>query len=146
MNLTGTVPPEVDILENMLSISLPHNNLRGQLPRGLSHLQYLLALDVDENMLSGLPMDTVISQQAPARTSELAVLKLAYNSFDPWTLPSSIDTLLPNLQSLLLQGAFITGTVPTEIGNLSLLRKCPAAVGHTSLPGLHSVFVNHTRH
>lgn len=123
MNLTGTIPPELEILESLQSLSLPYNNLRGQLPSGISNLKSLLRLDVDQNMLSGNPMDTLIPQGSSDTFSELAVLKMAYNAFDSWSIPENIDQLMPNLQSVLLQGSSITGTIPTALGELSLLRK-----------------------
>ena len=123
MNLTGTIPVELDMLDSLQSISLPYNNLQGQLPDRMSHLKSLLSVDVDQNILSGTPMDALHSPTSTS-ASELAVLRLAYNSFEPWTIPSNIDVVLPNLQSLLLQGSSMTGSLPTTIGNLSLLRKC----------------------
>ena len=112
MNLTGTIPDEMNMLDSLQSLSLPFNNLRGKLPSRISQLKSLLSLDVDQNMLSGSPMDALLSHRTSTTPNELAVLKLAYNSFESWTIPDGIDAVLPNLQTLLLQGSSITGSIP----------------------------------
>ena len=56
-NLTGTIPPELGNLPNLLSLMLDSNNLTGEIPPELGNLNSLLLMWLDGNNLSGeLPL------------------------------------------------------------------------------------------
>ena len=126
MNLSGTIAPELAILEDLQSLSLPFNDLRGHLPIGLSSLKNLTIIDVEDNQLSGpVPLESWLTEEGADNLKNLVHLELAYNPFDSWNLPTQLSQL-SNLNSLFLQGASVTGTLPTELPGLSSLRKLNA--------------------
>jgi len=46
MNLKGTIPPELGMVESLSSIALPYNNLHGSIPPGISRLTDLIYIDL----------------------------------------------------------------------------------------------------
>lgn len=88
-NLQGELPASIGHLENLESLKLFFNQIGGTLPEGLFSLTKLKTLDLNSNMISG-------------------------------SLPATISKL-ENLEQLLISSNNFTGTLPSEIGNLNQL-------------------------
>ena len=121
MNLTGTIPPEIDILEDMQSISIPYSQVQGPFPAGVAGLKNLTYLDLQENQLTGSAMDVLMSRGS---LENLRLLNLGFNPLDTWSIPSDMAKVMPNLENFLCSVSSVTGSLPTELSELSNLRKC----------------------
>ena len=53
LGLTGTLPPELGDLDNLVALYLSKNNLSGSLPEELWDLERLVYLDLSDNLLEG---------------------------------------------------------------------------------------------
>jgi len=132
MNLAGTLPVELVLLEHLQSVSLIRNRLRGPLPEGFASLVNLSMLNLQYNELSGpLPRDwfchndTLFSASEPASTMQhLHYLSLDYNpQLAAWTIPPSIALDMPSLEFFSVAGANLHGSFPTDLFQLTKLRK-----------------------
>jgi len=54
---------------------------------------------------------------------DLSFFRIAYNPLVAWSIPSDISAVMPNLDTLLINVAAVTGSIPSEIAQLSHLRK-----------------------
>ena len=89
--LRGTIPPEIGRLTNLTFLDLGLNRLYGNLPKEIGNFPFLEVLLIDENRISG-------------------------------SIPKEIGNL-SNLRSLFLNENILTGNLPVELGNLSKLKK-----------------------
>eukprot|EP01012_Entosiphon_sulcatum_P021976 TRINITY_DN26857_c0_g2_i2.p1 TRINITY_DN26857_c0_g2~~TRINITY_DN26857_c0_g2_i2.p1 ORF type:complete len:819 (+),score=156.86 TRINITY_DN26857_c0_g2_i2:56-2512(+) len=125
------------IQDNVVTLSLPNNQLNGTLPCLLGCLHYLRELYLMNNNISGL---------IPSKVGELSCLYifgLGYNKLS-WTIPPEMGNMasmrflqlhdnqligsvpstlgnLPNLQELLLQNNKLSGTLPASLWTSSTL-------------------------
>jgi len=53
----------------------------------------------------------------------LEYFRVAHNPFHAWTIPTELSSCMPNLERLFLQATSLTGTLPSDISELSRLRK-----------------------
>ena len=113
-NLRGTLPPELENLQNLRTLALANNGgLTGPIPPELVNLKELLKLMLFDNSLSGsIPPEF-------GNFEQLQELWLHRNS-----LSGSIPPELGNLEQLLhlsLSDNSLSGSIPPELGNLEQL-------------------------
>ena len=111
--LTGSIPPELGNLTNLVELDLSTNQLTGSIPPELGNLTNLVQLDLSTNQLTGsIPPEL-------GNLNNLSSLHLASNQ-----LTGSIPPELGNLTKLSyleLQNNQLTGSIPLELGNLTNL-------------------------
>lgn len=113
--LSGTIPSSFGKFSNVRQFHLGENRITGRLPKELEHMVSLRAFAVDNNRLSGHIPNL-------RDMEKLTVLYLDHNRFSG-VLPTDF-TALTALRDLRLSVNFITGTLPSEFGNLNKLGKC----------------------
>ena len=114
-NLTGTIPPRLFNLTNLLDLSLNNNALNGTIPGAIGSLTKLTALRLDFTNIGGsLPSELF-------NLIELSELNLQHASF-VGPLDASFSKLV-NLAELYLNNNSFTGNVPTAFNYLTKLRK-----------------------
>lgn len=109
--LAGQIPTEISHLHRLEVLKLENGKIGGTLPTSLGNLTSLLELDLDFNLLTGsIPQEL-------SNAIQLQVLDLN-NNYD---LTGNIHPLsqLINLQFIQLHRTQITGTVPSEFGDLT---------------------------
>ena len=113
--LTGPIPPEIGLLENLINLKLKYNDLTGEIPSEIGNLYNLETLELQFNDLSGsLPSGLW-------GLTNLRQLRLQKNQFSG-EIPSQLGDLT-ELTHLYLYGNQLTGSIPSEIGNLSNIVK-----------------------
>jgi alpha-tubulin suppressor-like RCC1 family protein/Leucine-rich repeat (LRR) protein len=100
--------------KNIIQLSLPGNNLSGNIPNGLVNLTSLQHLDLSGNKLTG---------SIPAGIAGLTNLKdlLLHGNQLSGEIPSELGNLTGLLQ-LDLGANQLTGSIPTSLGNLTSLQ------------------------
>ncbi|CAB9517092.1 leucine Rich Repeat [Seminavis robusta] len=115
MNLTGTIPAEFSLLDELKVVSLSGNGLYGTLPESLAALRHLQVIHLSDNAFGGtIPPDWW-------NIHTLLHLDLSYNPLNSWTIPSAI-TALSQLEYLILTDSETTGTIPASVYQLTNLR------------------------
>ncbi|KAK1616044.1 hypothetical protein QYE76_021561 [Lolium multiflorum] len=140
-HLEGTIPASLGKIKVLNRLSLPHNNLSGSIPPTLGNLTALNVLLLQGNTLDG---------RIPSSLSSCPIeqLDLSYNSLTG-TIPKELF-LMSTLSSFMLLGHnLISGTLPSEMGNLinvgvfdfasnNISGEIPASIGECqSLQYLH---------
>lgn len=117
--LIGTIPPQIQHLEDLESLHLGDNNLEGLFPTEVTRLSRLRSLDLNYNAFNGkLPPEI-------GNLSELVALSLYGNEFTG-EIPPELGKLT-KLAYLDLCHNQLRGPIPPEIGNLrelQVLRLC----------------------
>ena len=111
--LSGTIPPELGHLANLIGLDLWGNQLSGEIPSELGHLAKLTRLSLGGNQLSG---------EIPSELGNLA--KLTRLSLGGNQLSGEIPSELGNLAKLTelnLYNNQLSGEIPSELGNLAKL-------------------------
>lgn len=112
--LIGTIPPQIQHLEDLESLHLGENDLEGPLPIEITRLTRLKSLDLNYTGISGkLPPEI-------GDLSELVALSLFGNELTG-EIPPEIGKLT-NLEYLDLCHNQLRGPIPPEIGNLRELK------------------------
>lgn len=101
-NMTGTLPPELGLLEELVELELFNNQIQGNLPQKMIHLRKLTHLAIQGNSLNG-PIPEWIN-----RLQSLTVLAMGSNNFIG-TLPSSLAQL--SLIELFLNDNKLSGDI-----------------------------------
>ena len=114
-SLTGPIPPEIGLFENLINLKLKYNNLTGPIPPEIGNLSNLETLELQFNNLSGPIPDGLWG------LTNLRQLRLQKNQFTGNISPQIGD--LTALTHLYLYGNQLTGPIPSEIGNLSNIVK-----------------------
>jgi len=110
-NLLGQLPSELQMLDVLESLDLKCNGLSGRVPSELGQLSSLKELQLAENRLSGLIPPGL------GRLVSLEYLELSFNGLSgrvPWELGQ-----LSSLSHLWLIGNQLSGPIPPELGWLS---------------------------
>jgi len=105
--MTGTIPWEIQGLQNLVYLDLHSNNFGGSILTEIGNLT-LEVLKLNENNLIGS-----IPTEIGFLNSTLEVLRLDGNALTG-PIPTKIG-FLSNLRELRLEGNQLTGTIPTEI-------------------------------
>ena len=108
-----SIPAEIGNLTNLIQLSLGGNNLSGTIPPSLGNLSNLTFLDLSNCNLSG-PIPPVLGNLA-----NLTSLHLYENELTG-PIPPELGNLT-GLYNLALRNNRLTGPIPPEIGNLTQL-------------------------
>ncbi|KAK9272488.1 hypothetical protein L1049_002861 [Liquidambar formosana] len=112
--LVGTLPPAIAKLTELRVLSLPYNELSGEIPDEVWGMEKLEILDLEGNSVTG---------SLPFRFEglrNLRVLNLGFNRI-VGEVPTSLSNCV-GLEILNLAGNQVNGTIPGFIGGLSELR------------------------
>ncbi|CAL4934589.1 unnamed protein product [Urochloa decumbens] len=114
----GAIPSSISNLTALEELELSGNGFSGFVPRDLGRLKLLWNLQLDDNMLeAGRITRGWEFIDSLANCSKLKVLALGYNNFTG-DLPVSVANLSTTLQNLYLDNLGISGSMPSDIGNL----------------------------
>lgn len=109
--LTGSIPPDIEKLEDLVGLYLAGNGLTGSIPAEIGRLSRLEYLDLGSNGLTGtIP---------PIGNLRLVSIRLVDNGLTG-AIPAEIGRL-PRLEDLSLGANGLTGAIPPELGRLSRL-------------------------
>lgn len=113
-NIAGQLPPSICNLINLTVLDLCNNSISGIFPTLLYNCSNLQHLNLSQNLLVGnIPHDI---QRMPPKLTDLI---LSANNFTG-DIPASIGQL-PAIRRLCLDYNLFNGLLPAEIGNLSTL-------------------------
>ncbi|CAM8998184.1 unnamed protein product [Rhodiola kirilowii] len=144
--LTGQIPDEIGRLASLVNLTLATNKLSGSIPSFIFNISSLVGLDLQFNSFSGsLPPGTCDG------LPNLQILYLTGNSIDG-EIPLGLSKC-KNLLYFSMADNKLTGGIPSEIGNLTLLRELylyrnnlrgeiPQEFGHLHNLQILSVFDN----
>ncbi|XP_047074756.1 probable LRR receptor-like serine/threonine-protein kinase At3g47570 [Lolium rigidum] len=114
--LSGSIPPTLSNLQEMVLLNLSGNKLTGQVPRQLFDLSSLSqAMDLSNNWLEGPLTHGII------RLGNLGFLKLSGNLFNG-EIPKQLDSC-QSLELLDLDNNLFNGTIPPLLSKLKGLRR-----------------------
>jgi len=112
--LEGSLPPEISLLTNLITIDASDNQFRGGLPSEIGLLTSVVSLKLQNNTFKGsLPSEIGV-------LTGLTTLEVFDNAISG-CLPSEIGSL-SELKELHVQRSSISGQLPTELGYLNKLR------------------------
>ncbi|KAJ7976306.1 LRR receptor-like kinase family protein [Quillaja saponaria] len=136
---SGEIPKSIGKLRNLEVLELQGNNFSGRIPAQISHFQNLGLLNLSYNAFSGPIPNKLIGSgdfryvdlsnnqlsgpivvDSSSKCDLLGNLKLSHN-FLTGEIPSEIGECR-NLRTLLLDGNIFEGRIPPEIGQISELR------------------------
>ena len=110
-HLSGSLPPELGDLTELMVLDLYHNQITGNLPAELGDLTHLAMLMLEMNRLNGSIPSTF------GNLAGLQYLNISGNSLGG-SIPPEIG-LLTNLYTLQIIANRLTGSIPSELGNLT---------------------------
>ena len=113
--LSGSIPPELGALPQLVSLDLGNNHLTGPIPPALGNLAHLRYLGFTRNNLTGAIPPGL------ANLTSLEVLALGGNALTG-QIPMGLGNLA-SLTELYLWGNDLTGPIPPGLGNLANLRE-----------------------
>ncbi|XP_059663692.1 MDIS1-interacting receptor like kinase 1-like [Cornus florida] len=114
MNLSGVVSSDIQRLQSLTSLNLCCNVFSSPLPKSLSNLTALRAIDVSQNLfIESFPVGL-------GRAVALTRLNASSNNFSGY-LPEDLGNATL-LESLDLRGNFFEGSIPKSFGNLGKLK------------------------
>ncbi|KAG5598312.1 hypothetical protein H5410_029682 [Solanum commersonii] len=145
-NFSGTIPPEISNLTNLVYLDLNSNHISGTIPQQIGSLAKLQILRIFDNHLNG----SIPEQIGYLRS--LTKLSLGMNFFTG-SIPASLGNL-SNFSFLLLYENQLSGSIPEEIGHLrslsilhlsnnSLNGSIPASLGKLKNLSILILFYNH---
>jgi hypothetical protein len=109
----GPIPDSFGRVKKLNRLYLSNNNLSGSIPSSIGNLQVLNVLDLGSNALSG--------EIPPSLSScPLQQLDLSYNNLTG-PIPKVLFSVTTLSNSLHLEHNFLTGALPSEVGNLKNL-------------------------
>ncbi|PIA43744.1 hypothetical protein AQUCO_01800059v1, partial [Aquilegia coerulea] len=113
-NLIGTIPTSIGKLNQLQNLYIGWNLLSGHIPSSLGNLTQLWILSLANNNLSGSIPNTL------GNCHNLAILTLATNNLIG-TIPIQVISLSSLTTGLHLYQNSLTGSLPSEVGNLTKL-------------------------
>jgi Leucine-rich repeat (LRR) protein len=117
--ISGSLPSQIGLLTNLVSIDMNTNQLSGALPTALGSLINVKYFDLSNNVLSGsIPL-------AISGMQDVETVRLDNNPI-VGQIPSSMGQLM-KMKNLYLKNTLVTGTMPQEICNLPLLENLEAS-------------------
>ena len=124
--LEGSIPYTLITTQRrgLIELDLSNNNFHGNLPPFPAIAGPLSFLSIARNNLTG-PLNAILLN-LPVQS--LRVLDVSGNSGISGTIPTGLG-LFRSLTFLRLDSMALTGTIPTEIGNLVSLRSCEFRIG-----------------
>ena len=112
-NLQGRIPSEISFLRDLQGLSLEDGKLEGTIPQSIGLLSKLEVLDLDHNQLSG-PLPSSL-----ADASKLLMVDVNDNKL---TGGIQVFAFLPELIFISIHNTNLSGSLPSEIGNLKELQ------------------------
>ncbi|KAL3777556.1 hypothetical protein ACHAW5_006307 [Stephanodiscus triporus] len=104
VGLTGTIPPELGLLEDLEHLTLSGNMLRGSIPQEIADLKKLVTLDLTGCFLTGtLPQSF--------GSSSLVSLQLANNAISGRFFREGDSPHLQSIQEIRMENNLLTGTL-----------------------------------
>ena len=114
--MTGTLPTELVLLPYLQSLSLSWNEFTGTIPPEFGEMKHLLDIEFHWNHLTGtIPP---IYYDSPT----LASFNVGGNAITG-SIPADKIAGLSKIKGFFVDENLLNGTIPTELGQLSLLRK-----------------------
>jgi len=111
-NLRGRLPWEIVLMTNLASIDFDSNSISGSIPSRIIDLSHLEIFWARDNDLTG----TLPSTFSPVTSS----IDLRQNSMNG-SIPVGWGEAMPKLEYLALELNSFTGTIPSDIGNITPL-------------------------
>ncbi|KAM3337329.1 hypothetical protein P3S68_031654 [Capsicum galapagoense] len=111
-NLSGTIPPEIGNLTNLIYLDLSINQISGKIPPQIGSLARLHTLYIFDNNLNGSILEEI------GYLSSLTGLALSTNSLNG-SIPASLGNL-KNLNYVELFNNQLSDPIPSELENLEL--------------------------
>ncbi|MED6210722.1 hypothetical protein PIB30_066793 [Stylosanthes scabra] len=128
-SLNGSIPSTFGQLEYLESLSLDSNNIDGPIPIEFENLVHLKALDLSHNKVSG------VIPYGIGQLPKLSTLDISNNGLEG-PIPFGI---LNHCSFVQLSNNFLSGHIPSQIGNLSYLDLSNNSLSGSIPEGLHSV-------
>ncbi|XP_010527631.1 PREDICTED: putative receptor-like protein kinase At3g47110 [Tarenaya hassleriana] len=120
-HFTGVIPPTISNISALRMLDIPDNYLTGSIPSSFGQLQHLQWVGLYDNSLGNHSYDDLDFLGGLANCTQLQVLGVEYNRFGG-KLPAAITNLSIHLGILTLGGNLITGSIPSDLGNLVSIR------------------------
>lgn len=114
-NLRGNIPCEIGLFPSLRSLNVSLNGLDGNIATEIVSLKELKLLDLSQNQLEGSISASLLS------TTSLQYLDLAQNHLES-SLPSELGLLTSLTHLSLSANVALTGSIPTELWELSQLQ------------------------
>ncbi|XP_017984322.1 PREDICTED: probable LRR receptor-like serine/threonine-protein kinase At3g47570 [Theobroma cacao] len=124
--LSGAIPSSIFNISSLEEIDLSNNQLSGEIPRAIGNHPRLITLDLGENQLSGSISSSIFNISSLQRI-DLGSNQLSGSIQTIPTIPRNTSSLIRigldtnNLTDLSLSYNHLEGSIPTEIGNLTML-------------------------
>ena len=115
--MTGTMPTELTSLPYLQSLDLSWNDFTGTIPQVFGEMKHILMLEFHWNHFTG----TIPSSYYDSPT--LTQLNFGGNAITG-SIPSDKITGLSEIKGFFVDENLLNGTIPTGLGQLSLLSKC----------------------
>jgi hypothetical protein len=115
--MTGTMPTELTLLPYLQSLTLSFNLFTGSLPLEYGEMKHLLQLAIHWNQFTGTIPRSFYNSPS------LIELSIGGNAISG-SLPADQITGLSEIKKLFVHDNLLEGTIPTELGQLSLMSKC----------------------
>lgn len=124
-HLKGSIPSEIEGLENLRILDLSENHLHGSIPSEIGSLKILHELLLQGNKLQGQVPSTLEEQP-------LLVVRLDNNKLGG-PIPTNVATLT-SLKELWLNHNALNGTLPSELEGMVGLQKLHLEINHFTGP------------
>eukprot|EP00986_Skeletonema_menzelii_P008781 scaffold3803_cov151-Skeletonema_menzelii.AAC.8 len=120
--LTGTIPSEIGLMENLKQLKLYENQLTGTIPSEIGSMENLEELWLNNNQLTG----TIPSEIGLMKNLKYLIL---HDNALTGTIPSEIG-LMENLVLFFLHDNALTGAIPSEVCALRNNANPPGPLGN----------------